>query len=524
MNRFFFLPFLCIAIVTSAACFYIPFLGVDETRYLAVAWDMKIYDSFLVPLLNASPYSHKPPLLFWLINLNWKIFGVNEVSIRFIPAIFSSLNLFLTYKISMELFSNKKKAEISVLILSSMILYIAWSFLVMFDILLTFWVLIAFYACIQPFEKWNCKFFCILAIATAGGLLTKGPVIFIYILFSGFSAFILHEKKRSLKWYLIFIMSVVAGIGLFMIWLLPAVFTGGEEYRNAVLWKQTAGRIISAFDHKRPFWWYLPLLPAITFPWFFNKTFLKTFSNIKENKIKFFLITITALFFITFSLISGKQIHYLIPILPFISILAADNFVNTEIHSKLSLKPVGIFFIFTSISFLIFRKLNYTFLWVDDISILNYIMVSVTFFAIGIFFCCFPPVSTEKFIKIFSLFPFIFIFVIIFMGRGVFQEFNLTEISLFLKNKQKAGYQIVYLGNYDGEFNFTGRLKKPLKIFKSKEKALSFIKNQNKSILVSYEKKEKPIPENTLIFKKKYKNGFFIVWSTDTAFQYFSNS
>src|SRR6218665_1598985 len=40
-------------------------LPVDETRYLAVAWEMWDRGSFLLPLLNGEPYAHKPPLLFW---------------------------------------------------------------------------------------------------------------------------------------------------------------------------------------------------------------------------------------------------------------------------------------------------------------------------------------------------------------------------------------------------------------------------------------------------------------------------
>ena len=48
-----------------------PLLRVDETSYLGVAWEMWTTGEYLVPHLNGEPYSHKPPLLFWLINLAW---------------------------------------------------------------------------------------------------------------------------------------------------------------------------------------------------------------------------------------------------------------------------------------------------------------------------------------------------------------------------------------------------------------------------------------------------------------------
>jgi 4-amino-4-deoxy-L-arabinose transferase-like glycosyltransferase len=51
---------------------------IDETRYLTVAWEMWLRQDFLVPYLNGATYSHKPPLLFWLINLSWGMFGVSE--------------------------------------------------------------------------------------------------------------------------------------------------------------------------------------------------------------------------------------------------------------------------------------------------------------------------------------------------------------------------------------------------------------------------------------------------------------
>ena len=45
-----------------------PLWPVDETRYASVAWEMWLRGDFLVPYINGEPYSHKPPLLFWLIH------------------------------------------------------------------------------------------------------------------------------------------------------------------------------------------------------------------------------------------------------------------------------------------------------------------------------------------------------------------------------------------------------------------------------------------------------------------------
>ena len=55
-----------------------PLTPIDETRYIGVAWEMWLRGDFLVPFKNGAPYSHKPPLMIWLYQAGWAIFGVNE--------------------------------------------------------------------------------------------------------------------------------------------------------------------------------------------------------------------------------------------------------------------------------------------------------------------------------------------------------------------------------------------------------------------------------------------------------------
>ncbi|HUP43615.1 MAG TPA: hypothetical protein VM599_10445, partial [Thermoanaerobaculia bacterium] len=58
-----------------AALLYLPGLGnhalwnPDEARYAEVAREMRLFGDWLVPRLNGEVYAHKPPLLFWLIDL-----------------------------------------------------------------------------------------------------------------------------------------------------------------------------------------------------------------------------------------------------------------------------------------------------------------------------------------------------------------------------------------------------------------------------------------------------------------------
>ena len=75
---------LLIAAVAVTGLFTRPLLAIDETRYAAVALDMLQRGDWLVPHLNGAPYSHKPPLLFWLVRLGWKVIGVHEAWARLV--------------------------------------------------------------------------------------------------------------------------------------------------------------------------------------------------------------------------------------------------------------------------------------------------------------------------------------------------------------------------------------------------------------------------------------------------------
>ena len=73
--------------------------------------------NLLVPHLNGDPYSHKPPLLFWLINLGWAVFGVNEWWPRLVAPLFGLASLFLTAGLARRLWPGEAECAAAPLIL-----------------------------------------------------------------------------------------------------------------------------------------------------------------------------------------------------------------------------------------------------------------------------------------------------------------------------------------------------------------------------------------------------------------------
>ncbi len=160
-----------------------PLWPVDETRYLAVAWEMWQRGDFLVPYLNGAPYSHKPPLLFWLMHLGWSLFGVNEWWPRLVPPLFALANLFLIARLACRLWP--ERADIAVLapwIAFGGLLWTVFSTVVLFDMLMVFFALTGMLGLVEAWRGNALRGWALLAVAIGLGVLAKGPVILLHTL------------------------------------------------------------------------------------------------------------------------------------------------------------------------------------------------------------------------------------------------------------------------------------------------------------------------------------------------------
>ena len=121
-----------------------PLLPIDETRYLTVAWEMWLGGSKIVPHLNGEVYSHKPPMLFWLINLVWLATGPAELAARLVAPAFGAISVVLTAVLARRLWpEDPSRAGFAALILATSGVFLAFGSATMFDTMLTVATLVA---------------------------------------------------------------------------------------------------------------------------------------------------------------------------------------------------------------------------------------------------------------------------------------------------------------------------------------------------------------------------------------------
>jgi len=305
-----------------AAIAFRPLLPIDETRYMTVAWEMRLHGGWLSPLtMNFEPYHHKPPFLFWMINLFWSVFGISRWA-GLIPVVLSSLAVvLLTIKLGRKILPAETydPARTTFLILGS-VPFLIYGTLVMFDLTLTAFVLASLLCLLNYAEKRKFRHIILMALFIGLGVLTKGPVAYLYIIFPILLGPLwVRGFERPVSWYGDCAAGLFASLLPVSLWLFPVLAQADNHFAFWLVWEQTAGRITGKFGdaHARPFYFYLPLIPLIFAPWVFVPSFWKNLKTIeaKSYGMKFLLCCVLPVF-LSFSFISGKQPHYLIPLIP----------------------------------------------------------------------------------------------------------------------------------------------------------------------------------------------------------------
>ncbi len=461
------LIFLWLAI-SIPSLFQRPLLPIDETRYAAVAWEMWVRHDFLVPYLNGFPYSHKPPLLFWLMHLGWWIFGVNDWWPRLIPSLFGLGSLLISRPLAGKIFPGHTGiVDRASFILMGTSIWICLSTFLMFDMILAFFVLIALLGIWQLLEDKKFAGTILLTAGTGLGLLSKGPVAFLHILPSAILAPYWGSGLRKAKWphfYTYTGIGVVLGILVALSWVIPAAISGGQEYKNAILWGQTAHRIVHSFAHMRPFWWYIPVLPVILYPWSLWPPLWQNIARLsfKEPGVKYCLsILIPAI--LIFSVVSGKQVYYLLPLVPLFAILMARIVGNSPISRASMVVPV---------IFILLIGLLWTAAPFFPESFSLPFSLKQTSWLCGVFLLAgsaacliFHPDNTEQAIKWLAL-SLIFTFLVFQHGivNMAGEPYDVRPIAQKIASLEKAGFRIANAGKYHGQYHFYGRLTKSLDI------------------------------------------------------------
>jgi 4-amino-4-deoxy-L-arabinose transferase-like glycosyltransferase len=504
-----------------------------STRTLAVAWEMWAHGHWLVPHINGDPYSEKAPLLFWMIHAGWAVFGVTDVWPRILEVVFGGVQLVLASVLAGRLFPTRPwVAKATPWLLMALAYAFLFGLQIMYEVLLVVWVLAAL-LCLTPTATRAQPRWWLFGLMIGAGLLTKGPVMVVHVLFPFLLGPLWNDwaRQNKARWYGFGVLGLLLGFAILLAWAIPAGESGGEAYRQRLFFTQTAGRVVDAKvqdlqNHARPAWYYFLFLPVLLFPlsgwlrglvavpttlfrrpWRAGTTAALVCAGISlllllasaagghfpgwAEKILVVLVLLPLFLalarqplepglrflvawllptLLTFSLITGKQLYYVLPELAGVTMLVAASVADLrERHKALA---------------------SHYALGTWPLS-LGAFLLAIALFAM-------PSVVPSRFpdnIWLVGMAPYARFFGVIFIvlgallllrGRGemrrlafagligtvalnalftlgLWYRYDLTPASLFLGQADAAGRPIGNLGvSYNGQYHFAGRLMHPI--------------------------------------------------------------
>ena len=262
----------------------------DEGRYAQIPKEMLLHGEWVLPTLQGEPYLDKPPLMYWLVALSYRVFGVSPEAARLVPAVCVHLTILVVYLLGRRSLG-ERAAFWAALLLTVAPGFVGVARLLLLDGLLTLCVTTSVVCGFEAVRTGRLKMGWWLASAVASGLgfLTKGPIsevlLFVPLWANAWLAKNLTPQPPSLerkgepaespslprggvgeglpsaaavRWshYLLFFTVVFA---VNVPWYV-GIYVREPAFLRHFFWEHNVLRFLQPFDHLQPVWFYAPIL------------------------------------------------------------------------------------------------------------------------------------------------------------------------------------------------------------------------------------------------------------------------
>ncbi len=293
-----------------------------EAMYALIPAEMLASLQWLTPTLNGVPYLDKPPLLYWLTLLAYKLLGVSDLAAR-VPVFLLTLGeIWITYLIGLRLLG-ARSAWLGGFILATSVGFFALHLQLLTDHLITLTLAAALYFLLRWQEQPSFRWVALFHLTLVAGFLSKGFIALVFPLLIGV-LYALHLRQPRLP-QLFF---SPRGLALLLLLVIPW-FVAAEQVHPGLLKVQLLNEQILRFMGQRQ--------PADTYPfslagfWFFLALWLLPWTVLLPEALYRFwqetaapaefrrrrLLPIWAgVIMVFFSLSSGRIEYYSLPALP----------------------------------------------------------------------------------------------------------------------------------------------------------------------------------------------------------------
>jgi 4-amino-4-deoxy-L-arabinose transferase-like glycosyltransferase len=504
-----------------------PALPIDETRYLAVAWEMWWRGSVAVPVIDGAFYTGKPPLMFWLMELGWLVFGVNAWWPRLIAPLFGLGSLFMVRALARRLWPGDAAAGAAApwLLLGSL-LWAGFCASTMFDMALGLFSLASIYALTRAWQSRGRHWYVAAGLALGLGILAKGPVALLPAFLVVLTApwWMKPATGEPIVWRA-WTLGGLAALGVAALvalaWLVPMALQSDADYLREMVIRQTVNRTVASFAHRRPVWWYLPLLPLVLFPWALWPSAWRALGRLRTHLADpgvRLCLAWAATVFIAFSLISGKQAHYLLLAFPGVALLLARLLPQVAHGRDASVAlpafayGVGAAALFAAAAGWLPRS---HLPWVANMpgGVLYAAGALLLAIAALVLSACSRALAARIGILAASACAALIVASWALL-RVSWPAYDVRPMSAYLAALEARGAPVVAVNRYDAQFNFYGRLKAPIRAIRPEDTLDWARAHPGGYVLVYYHSgRTPPAATPAPAFRQLYDTGIMVAWS-----------
>jgi len=346
------------AILILSANLGLPPLWGSEGRWALIARSMLRSGDLLSPVLGIHDYWDKPLLSYWqILPLSYIDGDVSEFTARFPSVVWAVVMLLLTRDLAKR-WHDEQTALVSVGILATSYAFVFWGRNAQVEMTNAAMILLCLWYFLKHKSDNRHTWVYVLSIMMALGANMKGLVLYAVPIFC---ILLLSIIKREWSW--IPSLRILVTAGLLSITVFLALPTAASiRYATweplHMVWRENVLRFFGLYDHKDPFYTYFVKIFYLAAPWSLVlpaalirclQGARRRLSQIPEALILFGVI------FLFFTLSGSRRPYYLLPILPFVAILAANvlreyavGTLGRGIH--VTVKVVGVFLGFAMIA------------------------------------------------------------------------------------------------------------------------------------------------------------------------------
>jgi len=239
-------------------------VGADEPRYAQVAREMLHNNDFVTPTLHGTPWLEKPALYYWRAAAAFRTFGDKDWAARLPSATFAAALVIIIYFHMRRFRPGAQFGAALITATSAAVIGFARGASTDMQLAAPFaFAMLGWYAWFETGKKfWLFDVYFFLAVGTlAKGPVAPGLAFFIVLIFS------IVRRDLKLVWKTIWLPGVLIYSVIVLPWYIAVQMANKDFFKVFFLEHNLERFATDLFQHRQPFWFYVPVVVLSLMPW-----------------------------------------------------------------------------------------------------------------------------------------------------------------------------------------------------------------------------------------------------------------